>query len=88
VIVINTNDVITFYGSSVAELRDEMMKSIEEYFQFCREHNRKPEEPFSGKLMIQTSPELHRRVALKAALRHVNMDTYIQEILKRAVAAE
>ena len=86
--VINTNDVITFYGSSVAELRKEMMKSIEEYFQVCREHKRKPEEPFSGKLMIQTSPELHRRIALEAALRRVNMNTYIQEILKKAVAIE
>ena len=85
--VINTNDVITFYGSSVAELRDEMMKSIEEYFQFCREHNRIPEEPFSGKLMIQTSPELHRLVALEAARHRVNLDTYIREILKKAVAS-
>lgn len=86
--VINTNDVITFYGSSVTELRNEMKKSIEEYFQFCREHDRKPEEPFSGRLMIQTSPELHRLVALEAVRHRVNMDTYIQEILKKAVAAE
>jgi len=28
--VINTNDVITFYGSSVAELREEMQKSIKD----------------------------------------------------------
>lgn len=55
--VVNTNDVITFYGSSVTELRQEMGKSIEEYLQFCQEHNRIPEAPFSGKLMIQTSPE-------------------------------
>ena len=33
--VININDVITFYGSSVTELREEMQKSIEEYFAFC-----------------------------------------------------
>ena len=86
--VINTNDVITFYGSSVAELREEIQKSVEAYLEFCREQGREPEEPFSGKLMIQTNPELHRRVALEAARRHVNMNTYIQEILEEAVAAE
>jgi predicted HicB family RNase H-like nuclease len=86
--VINTNDVITFYGSSVAELRDEMMKSLEEYFQFCQEHHRKPKEPFSGRMMIQTSPELHRLVALEAARHRINMNSYIQEILKKAVATE
>ena len=86
--VINTNDVITFYGSSVSELRDEMMKSLEEYFQFCQEHHRKPEEPFSGRLTIQTSPALHRLVALEAARHRVNMNTYIQEILRKALATE
>lgn len=84
--VINTNDVITFYGASVAELREGMKKSIEEYFQFCQEQRRTPEEPFSGKLTIQTSPELHRRIALEAALHRLNINTYIQEILKKAVA--
>lgn len=86
--VINTNDVITFYGSSVAELREQMIKSIEEYFQFCREQNRQPEEPFSGRLMIQTTPTLHRLIALEAARHRVNLNTYIQEILKKAVATE
>jgi len=30
-VIINTNDTITFYGSSVLELREEMRKSVEEY---------------------------------------------------------
>ena len=41
--VININDVITFYGSSEAELREEMQKSIEEYFAFCQEQGRECE---------------------------------------------
>ena len=53
--VINTNDVITFYGASVAELREEMQTSVEGYLEFCREQGREPEQPFSGKLIIQTS---------------------------------
>ena len=86
--VINTNDVITFYGSSVTELREEMQKSIEVYLEFCREQGKEPEEPFSGRLMIQASPELHRRIALNAARRHVNLNTYIQEVLEKGVVAE
>ena len=46
--VVNTNDVISFYGTSVAELREEMRNSVEEYFTFCQEHNREPKQPFSG----------------------------------------
>lgn len=41
--VININDVITFYGSSEAELRQEMQKSIEAYFAFCKEQGERRE---------------------------------------------
>ena len=85
--VINTNDVITFYGASVKELREEMQKSVEEYLAFCREQGRAPEPPCSGKLAFQTSPELHRRLALEAARRRVGIDIYIQEILEKALPA-
>ena len=45
--VINTNDVITFYGASVSELREEMQKSIEGYIEFCKEQGITPEKPLS-----------------------------------------
>ena len=53
--VININDVIAFYGSSVTELREEMQKSIEEYFSFCREHGREPEEPLTDEALVQVA---------------------------------
>ena len=44
--VMNTNDVITFYGATVTELREEMQKSIEGYLEFCKEQKKTPEKPF------------------------------------------
>ena len=38
--VINTPDVITFYGASVTELREEMQKSLEVYFEVCKEQGK------------------------------------------------
>ena len=43
--VINTNGIITFYGASVSELREEMEKSVEGYLEFCREQGITPEKP-------------------------------------------
>ena len=45
-IVINTDDIITFYGASVNELHEEMQKSIEGYLEFCQEQGKTPEIPF------------------------------------------
>lgn len=44
---INTNDVISFYGASVNELREEMQKSIEGYLEFCKEQRKAPEKPYN-----------------------------------------
>ena len=80
--IVNTNDVISFYGASVAELREEMQRSVEEYLSFCREQHKEPEKPFSGKMMIRTSPALHRRVALEASRRRLSMNAFLQEVLE------
>lgn len=80
--IINIKDVITFYGSSVTELRQEMKRSIEVYLAFCREQGREPEAPCSGKQIIQTSPDLHRRIALNAARRRINLNTYYRRNLR------
>ena len=85
--VINTQDVITFYGASVSELQEEMQKSLEVYFEVCREQGKVPDKPFSGTLTIQTSPELYGRIALNAARRQLEIDAYLQEVLEKAVSA-
>jgi predicted HicB family RNase H-like nuclease len=86
--VLNTNDVITFYGASVPELKEQMRRSVEDYLQFCRELGRDPERPFSGKILVRTTPELHRKVALRAARRRVSMNAFMQDALEKAVAEE
>ena len=86
--VINTQDVVTFYGASVAELREEMQKSLDIYFEVCEEQGKVPDKPFSGILTIQTSPELYGRIALNAARRQLEIDAYLQEVLEKAVSAD
>ena len=85
--VINTSDVITFYGASVAELREEMEKSVEGYLEFCREQGITPEKPFSGKFTIQMSPEMHCKLALNAERLHLDFDAYLQKILEDVTSA-
>ncbi len=86
--VCNINDVITFYGTSVTELREEMKNSIETYLEFCREQGKTPEEPLSGKLQIQTTPELHRRIVLNAARKRSSLNMYLQDVLEKGVPTE
>lgn len=48
-------DESTFASYSVAELREEMKKSIEAYFAFCKEQGKEPEEPLTDEVLVQVA---------------------------------
>ena len=83
--VINTRDVITFQGKSVAELRKAFADSVDDYLEFCRSRGEEPEKPFSGTLSVRMTPELHRHVALEARRKHKSINAYITDMLKPKV---
>jgi len=57
--VLDTKDVITFQGQSVAEIEKAFRESVDDYLEFCEERKEKPDKPFSGKFVIRMSPGLH-----------------------------
>ena len=86
--VINTRDVITFQGTSVKELRREFEKSVDVYLDFCKKHGKQPDKPFSGKLVVRMSPELHRALAVAAAREKTSLNVLITKKLAEEVGIE
>lgn len=79
--VINTRDVITFQGKSVAELKRQFKISVEDYLEFCSERNEEPDKPFSGNFVLRISPELHHKLYKKAKLSGKSLNSLIEESL-------
>ena len=80
--VINTRSVITFQGTSVGELKKEFELSVEDYISWCKEDGVEPEKPYSGKFNVRLSPELHEKVATKAAIKGVSLNSYVTKALE------
>ncbi len=83
--VINTRDVITFQGKSVAELRKSFRESVEDYLEFCRSRGETPDKPFSGQFVTHISPELHRRVNVAAMHSGKSLNAWVAEQLESAI---
>ena len=79
--VINTRDVITFYGKSVAELKREFRNSVDDYLKFCKERGEEPDRPLSGNLMVNISPSLHKRLYSTAKRNGTSLNALIEEKL-------
>jgi len=60
--VIGLRDVITFQGRTVDEVKRAFHDSVDDYLAFCAKRGEEPEKPFTGKLMLRLSPDLHRMV--------------------------
>src|SRR5207247_5688978 len=84
--VINTRDVITFQGKSVAELKKAFKESVEDYLAFCASRGEEPDKPFSGQFMTRIPPELHRQVNLAASLSGKSLNAWVVEQLQTALA--
>lgn len=86
--VVDTRSVISFYGASVDELREEMAKSVDTYVAACEERGIEPEKPYSGKFVVRLEPELHRAIATRAAASGQSMNDWVSATIAAAVFTE
>jgi predicted HicB family RNase H-like nuclease len=79
--VFDTRDVITFQGTSVEDLQQAFRDSVDDYLDFCKERNEEPDKPFSGRLMVRLSSELHRKLYVEAKRGGKSLNQLISERL-------
>jgi predicted HicB family RNase H-like nuclease len=82
--VLGIRDVVTFQGTSVAELRDAFRESVEDYLDMCASRGVEPNKPFSGKFMIRLDPNTHRRAAIAAKSAGKSLNAWAAMTLEQA----
>jgi predicted HicB family RNase H-like nuclease len=81
--VLDTRDVITFQGTSVEDLQQAFRDSVDDYLDFCKERNEEPDRPFSGRLMVRLSSDLHRKLYVEAKRGGKSLNQLISERLSQ-----
>jgi predicted HicB family RNase H-like nuclease len=82
--VLDLRDVITFQGKSVEEIERAFRESVDDYLEFCEQKGEEPDKPFSGRLMLRLSPNLHRKLYVNALREGKSLNQWIAERLERA----
>lgn len=80
--VLHVNDIITFQGSTVEELRAAFVASVEDYLDFCAVRGEEPSKPFSGQFVVRISPELHRKVSVGAQVQGVSINAFVSQAVQ------
>jgi predicted HicB family RNase H-like nuclease len=83
--VIGLQDVVTFEGRSLDELRREMAESIEDYLELCAEAGKNPEKPYRGEFLVRTTAEVHRAAATQAEASGMSLNAWVETAIATAV---
>ncbi len=82
------NDVVTFEGTSVAELEKSFQDGVVDYLETCKTLNKAPDKVFKGSFNVRVSQELHQKTALLASKKGLNLNEIVKEALSYLVKHE
>lgn len=83
--VIGINDLITFEGSSVEDLKNNFKDAINDYLEICKELNKSPNKTYKGVFNVRVPSSLHQEVALSASQYQMTLNDFVKTALTYAV---
>ena len=82
--VVGLRDVITFEGTTFAEVETAFRDSIDDYLAFCAERGEPADRPYSGRIPLRVSPDSHRRAAMHAQSEGLSLNQWIARRIETA----
>lgn len=77
------NDLITFEGQTVSQLKSAMEDAVDDYLEICRDLGKDPRKSFKGSFNVRVDPKLHLKAARKSAEEGVSLNQIVEEALSK-----
>ena len=82
------NDGADFYADSLAGLEAEGRKSLEVFFEVCRENGIEPRRSFSGRFNLRLKPSVHQMAVLAAEAHRQSLNEWVETTIEEALELE
>lgn len=79
-------DIVGFHGVSVIELERAFKTAVDDYLAACEKLGQAPNKPYSGKLMLRVTPEIHAQAAVAAAITGKSLNQWVAEQIERGAS--
>jgi len=77
------NDLVTFEGASVKELRKAFKDAVNDYLSLCEKQGKDPFKSFKGSFNIRIPAEMHKELFKKATKEGKNLNQFVQEAIQK-----
>ncbi|EJG9788951.1 type II toxin-antitoxin system HicB family antitoxin [Klebsiella pneumoniae] len=79
------NDLVTYEGSTVAELRAAFEEAVDDYLLTCEEIGKSPDKTMSGSFNVRIGEYLHKKAYLAAKSRGMTLNDYVKQAVEDAI---
>ncbi len=76
--LIGIDDLVTFEGSSVVELKKSFEEAVEDYLELCRNVNKSPNKSYKGTFNVRIKPVLHKQAARRSMELGVSLNQFVE----------
>ena len=82
------DDLVSFEGSSVNELKKSFEEAVEDYIEICSINKKKNEKSYKGSFNVRIPSEIHKKAKRLATLKGISLNQFIQHAVEEEVKRE
>jgi predicted HicB family RNase H-like nuclease len=79
--ILGIDDLVSFEGASVKELKAAFEEAVEDYLETCAEIGKEPEKTYKGTFNVRVPTNLHKEAALFAAGHNITLNEFVKMAL-------
>jgi predicted HicB family RNase H-like nuclease len=83
--VAGVNDLITFEGDNVKDLKNAFYYVIDEHIRDCENEKIPIEKSYKGSFNLKLTPDLHRKVALTAKSNGTTLNAFVKKVIEKSL---
>ena len=80
------NDLISFEGTSIEELKKDFRESVDEYLHICKQQNKSPDKTYKGSFNVRINPNLHKKAAIMATVQNISLNQFVEKAIIEKVS--
>lgn len=81
-------DLVTFEGNSVPEIKGAFEEAVNDYIELCKENGKKVEKSYKGSFNVRITPETHKKAKRLALMKGMSLNQFIQKAVEEEVIRE
>lgn len=75
------DDLITFEGDNVEQLKRSFQEAVEDYLEICRSLGKAPHKSYKGTFNVRIKPNLHKLAAYKSVELGLSLNQFVEQAI-------